>query len=172
MTLTLRLLVAVTAMVVLTATPAASSSAVTLEGSFSTVVTKPNFEAFCPSHVADECGTIQLVGLGAADWAYVFGPTFQPNGRCFDVDGTFSLRLQSDGSTVSGPLSGLFCPDPSATGHRHGGPESFGNPFSEDDIIVLAGGTGQFNGHSGNATFHTQSAGAVFKGTLNCTLVN
>jgi hypothetical protein len=149
---------------------AASASVVTLDGSFSMAVTKPNFEGFCPSGVGDECGTIQLAGLGAADWAYTFGPTFVPNGRCFDVDGTFSITLESDGSRVSGPLTGLFCPDPSATGHDHGGPKSFGNPFSEDDTIAFAGGTGQFNGLSGTAGFHTLSAGAVFNGTLKGTL--
>jgi hypothetical protein len=59
---------------------------------------------------AAECGTMQLAGLGAADWAYAFGPAFEPDGRCFDVDGTLTLTLQSDGSTISGPLTGLFCP--------------------------------------------------------------
>jgi hypothetical protein len=163
-------LVTVVAIGVIAIASAAASASVTLDGSFSTVVTKPNFEGFCPSGVADECGTIQLVGLGAAHWAYTFGPTFEPNGRCFDVDGTFSLTLQSDGSAVSGPLTGLFCPDPSGTGHQHGGPKSFGNPFSEDDTIAFAGGTGQFSGLSGTASFHTFSAGAVFKGTLTGTL--
>ncbi len=37
---------------------------------------------------------MQLVGLGTADWAYAFGPTFEPNGRCFDVDGTSDSELR------------------------------------------------------------------------------
>jgi hypothetical protein len=53
---------------------------------------------------------MQLVGLGAAGWAYAFGPTVESDGRCFDVDGTLTLSLQSDGSTISGPLTGLSCP--------------------------------------------------------------
>jgi hypothetical protein len=140
--------------------PAAASALVSLDGSFSTVVVKPNFTSHCPSGVADECGTIQLVGLGAADWAYAFGPTFEPNGRCFDVDGTFTITLQSDGSTISGPLTGLFCPRSSVTGHQHAGAISYGNPSVEDDSIAFTGGTGQFAGLSGTASFHTFSAGA------------
>jgi hypothetical protein len=150
--------------------PAAASASVPLDGSFSTALVKPDFAGLCPSGVADECGTMQLVGLGAADWAYAFGPTFEPDGRCFDVDGTLTITLQSDGSTISGPLTGVFCPRPSATGHQHGGPKSYGNPFVEDDSVAFAGGTGQFAGLSGPASFHTLSAGAIFKGTLKGTL--
>ena len=124
---------------------------------------------FCPSGVADECGTIQLVGLGVADWAYDFGPTFEPNGRCFDVDGTLTITLQSDGSTISGPLTGLFCLLASATGQQHGGAVSYGNPFVEDDVVMFANGTGQFSGLSGTASFHTFFAGAALRGTLQGT---
>jgi hypothetical protein len=113
---------------------------------------------------------MQLVGLGDADWAYVFGPTFEPDGRCFDVDGTLTLTLHSDGSTISGPLTGLFCPHPSGTGHSHGGAVSYGNPFVEDDSVAFSDGTGQFEGLSGTASFHTFSSGARFKGTLTGTL--
>ena len=150
--------------------PAAASASVTLDGSFSTALQKPHFASFCPSGVADECGEIQLVGLGAADWAYAFGPTFDPNGRCFDVDGTFTLTLQSDGSTISGPLTGLFCPRASARGQERGGIKSYGNPFTEDDSIAFADGTGQFAGLNGAASFHTFGAGARFRGTLTGTL--
>jgi len=153
------------------AAPAGASASVTLNGSFSTVVTKPSFTGPCPPGVAaNECGTIQLTGLGTADWAYAFGPTLDPNGRCYNVDGTLTLTLQSDGSTISGPLTGLYCPGPSATGHEHGGVISYGNPFVEDDIIEFTGGTGQFAGLSGTAGFHTFSAGARFTGTLKGTL--
>jgi hypothetical protein len=150
--------------------PAAASASVTLDGSFSTAVVKPDFVGLCPSGVADECGRIELVGLGAADWAYAFGPTFEPNGRCFDVDGTLTITLQSDGSTISGALTGLFCPLPSGTGHQHAGAISYGNPFVEDDTIAFSDGTGQFDGLSGTASFHTFSAGARFKGSLKGTL--
>ena len=154
-----------------TVAPAGASASVTLDGSFATVITKPSFTGPCPPGVvANECGTMQLAGLGTADWAYVFGPTFDPIGRCYNVDGTLTLTLQSDGSTISGPLTGLFCPRPSATGHQHGGVISFGNPFVEDDSIAFAAGTGQFAGLSGTASFHTFSAGAVFTGTLKGTL--
>lgn len=152
------------------AAPAGASTSVTLDGSFSTVIIKPNFTGLCPSGVADECGTMQLAGLGAADWAYAFGPAFEPDGRCFDVDGTLTITLQSDGSTISGPLTGLFCPGPSGTGHQHAGAISYGNPFVEDDSIAFTGGTGQFAGLSGTASFHTFSAGARFTGTLKGTL--
>src|SRR6266487_1740364 len=149
--------------------PAGASASVTLDGSFSTAILKPNFAGQCPSGVADECGTMELVGLGAADWAYAFGPTFEPNGRCFDVDGTLTLTLQSDGSTISGPLTGVFCPRPSGAGHTHGGAVSYGNPFVEDDSVAFTDGTGQFDGLSGTASFHTFSAGARFAGTLKGT---
>jgi hypothetical protein len=146
---------------------AGASTSLALDGAFSTVVTKPSFTSPCPSGVADECGTMQLAGLGAADWASTFGPTFDPDGRCFDVDGSFSIALQSDGSTISGPLAGVFCPRASATGHDHAGMISYGNPFTEDDDILFTNGTGQFGGLSGTATFHTSGAGARFTGTLN-----
>jgi hypothetical protein len=150
---------------------AGASNSVTLDGSFFSVRAKPQVvNAFCPSGVADECGTIELVGLGAADWTYDFGPTFEPDGSCFDVDGTFTLTLQSDGSTISGPLTGLFCPSASSSGQQQGGPRSYGNPFVEDDVVVFANGTGQFSGLTGTASFHTFSAGAAFRGTLQGTL--
>ena len=151
-----------------TAAPASTTAA--LDGSFSTTLIKPDFAGSCPSRVADECGTVRLVGLGAADWTYTFGPTFEPNGRCFDVDGAFTLTLQGDGSTISGPLAGRFCPRASRAGHEHAGAISYGNPYVEDDTIAFAGGTGQFAGLSGTATFHTFSAGATLNGTLQGTL--
>jgi hypothetical protein len=147
-----------------------ASASVTLDGSFSVAIVKKDFVSLCPSGVADECGTMQLVGLGAADWAYTFGPTFEPDGRCFDVDGTLTITLQSDGSTTSGPLTGLFCPLLSGSGHQHSGAISYGNPFVEDDSVVFADGTGQFDGLSGTASFQTFDAGARFKGTLQGTL--
>ena len=47
---------------------------------------------------------------------------------------------------------------------------SFGNPFAEDDSVAFANGSGQFQGLSGTASFHTFSAGARFAGTLQGTL--
>jgi hypothetical protein len=153
--------------------PAEAGTSLTLNGSFSTATPRKDVvftSPFCPSGVADECGTMQLVGLGRADFTYVFGPTFDPDGRCFDVDGTFGLTLESDASTVSGPLTGLFCPDQSAAGHAHHTLKADGNPFSEDDTIALSGGTGQFNGLSSTVHFHQRAAGARWDGTLNGTL--
>src|SRR3954453_9603408 len=163
------LLATVVATGIVAVVPAAASASVTLDGSFSTAEQKKNFVTNCPSGVADECGVIQLVGLGAADWAYAFGPTFEPNGRCFDADGPLTITLRTDGSTISGPLTGALCPRSSATAHDHAGAISFGNPFVEDDTVAFAGGTGQFHGLSGAATFHTAGAGASFKGALKGT---
>ncbi len=160
-----RLLVIMLATGIVAVAPSSASASVTLDGSFSTVIVKKNFTSHCPSGVADECGTMQLVGLGAADWAYAFGPTFEPDGRCFDVDGTLTITLQSDASTTSGPLTGLFCPRPSETGQEHSGAVSYGGRFFEDDSIAFGGGTGQFAGLSGPASFHTFGAGARFTGT-------
>jgi hypothetical protein len=122
-----------------------------------------------------ECGVIQFDGLGAADFVYLFGPTFEPEGRCFTVDGTFTLTLQSDGSTLNGTLVGLFCPLPSDAGHEHSGQAnsgagSWGDPALETDSISFTGGTGQFEGLTGSATFSTQSAGANVRGTLTGSL--
>ena len=103
-------------------------------------------------------------------WAYAFGPAFEPDGRCFDVDGTLTITLQSDGSTISGPLTGLLCPHLPVTAHQHAGIISYGNPFVEDDSIAFTGGTGQFAVLSGTASFHTFDAGARFTGTLKGTL--
>ena len=156
----------------LAAASPAMGGEVDLDGAFSLRVVKPSFTSHCPAGGADECGVMQLVGLGAADWAYVFGPTFTPNGRCFDVDGTFTITLHSDGSTISGPLTGLFCPRPSGTGHQHSGAISYGNPYVEDDSIQFGDGTGQFAELHGTASFHTFSAGAVFQGSLTGELSN
>jgi hypothetical protein len=86
------------------------------------------------------------------------------------VDGTLTITLESDGSTISGPLTGVFCRRASETEHQHAGAISYGNPFEEDDSIVFTDGTGQFDGLSGVASFHMSAAGARFKGTLKGTL--
>jgi hypothetical protein len=154
------------------AAPAAPHASVDLNGSFSTALLNPNFagSTCAPGVDGNECGVLQFANLGPADFVYLFGPTFEPNGRCFGVDGTLTITLQSDGSTISGSLTGLFCPRPSDTGHQHAGAISYGNPFVEDDSIAFADGTGQFDGLSGAVSFHTFSAGARFKGTLTGTL--
>jgi hypothetical protein len=167
-----RFLITMLTVVMLTAAPAVANVVVDLNGAFSAILVRPSFVSLCPAGGADECGAMQLVGLGAADWVYVFGPTFEPSDRCFDVDGMFTLTLHSDGSTISGPLAGVFCPGPSAAGHQHRSSKSYGNPFFEDDVIhfISGTGTGQFEGLQGTASFHTFSAGAVFRGTLSGTL--
>jgi hypothetical protein len=171
-----RFLVLITVLVTaLLAVPRAEASdVIDLDGSFSYRFLKPTFAGLCPSEVADECGIIQLDGLGAADWAYVFGPTFEPTGEksCFYVDGTFTLMLHSDGSTISGPLTGVFCSRLADPAHQHAGSISWGNPFIEDDSIQFIDGTGQFAGLYGTASFRTFSAGAVFEGSLTGTLSN
>jgi hypothetical protein len=155
------------------ATPAAvADTSITLDGATSFVIVKKDFTSLCPSGVADECGTMQLIGLGVADWTYAFGPTFEPNGDCFDVDGTFTTTLRSDGSTISGALTGAFCPVPSKTGHDHSFIHAYGNPFAEHDTIEFTDGTGQFDGLSGTANFNTFVAGARFRGTLTGTLTD
>jgi len=159
---------------VLPSVTAAAATSVVLNGSFSIAATKPSQGTFCSSGIyagaANECGTMALVGLGEADWAYYFGPTFEPTGKtgCFNVDGTLTLTLRSDGSTVSGPLTGVWCEPGNSRGR--GDPNSFGNPFHETDNVAFSGGSGQFEGLSGSATFQTQSSGAIFKGTLKGTL--
>jgi hypothetical protein len=149
--------------------PVAASASVALAGSFSTTVLLPRFVP-CPPDEPGECGTIDLDGFGTASWTYVFGPTEEPDGRCLDVDGTFTLTLASDGSSISGPVSGTFCPRPSGTAHDHAGTNPYGNPYSEVDTISFGSGTGQFDGLSGTATLSTTSAGAHFTGTLSGSL--
>ena len=167
----LGLLVVTLAAGIVTAAPVSASPSITLDGSFSIKAPRPSgVYGICPTRVADECGTVELAGLGTADWVYYFGPTFEPDGHCFDVDGTFTLTLRSDGSTISGPLTGVFCPGPSEAGDQHAHGHAFGNPYVEDDTILFADGTGQFEGLSGIASFHTSTAGARFRGTLKGTL--
>ena len=165
-----RTLVVILAVGAVAAPASGASASITLDGSFSAAVTKPSFAGLCPSGAADECATIQLAGLGAADWAYTFGPTFQPDGRCFDVDGAFSITLRADESTIAGPLTGVSCPRPSGTAHDHAGAMSYGNPFTEQDTILFANGTGQFEGLPGTAILDTSAGGARFTGTLSGTL--
>ena len=158
----------VTAVVVLLgAAPAAASGPVDLHGSFSLRTVKKDF-ALCS--IADECGVLQMVGLGPADYTYVYGPTFDPTGKkgCYHVDGTFTITLRSDDSSVSGPLTGLYC-RPGGS-ERQAGTPSFGNPFREDDTVQLSGGTGQFAGLHGTAAFSQRSAGAKSEGSLTGSL--
>jgi hypothetical protein len=152
----------------------AAGNSVNLMGAFSVRVLRPQNPSWCPAGVADECGVMDLDGLGKADWAYAYGPTFVPSGprSCFNVDGTFAITLHSDGSMISGPLIGVFCSRLANIAHDHVGTLSYGNPFSEDDSIQFSGGTGQFYGLQGSAVFHQFGAGAVFQGTLNGTLGN
>jgi len=152
------------------AVPAGASASVTLDGSFSIAVQKPNFAGICPSGVADECGTMQLIGLGAADWAYVSVRPSSQTAAASPWTAPSRSCCSQTGARSPGPLTGGFCPRPSATGHQHRSPKSFGNPFVEDDSVAFAGGTGQFAELFGVASFHTFSAGARFKGTLIGTL--
>src|SRR5262245_53419834 len=124
------LVVAASAMVTLTAAPAASA-ALTLDGSSDRLVLKPEFtgSTCAPGVNGNECGVMQFTGLGPADCVYRYGSIFDPNGTrgCCVIDGTFTIILQSDASTISGPLSGVFC---SLSGRRT--PQAYGNPFSEN----------------------------------------
>jgi hypothetical protein len=93
MTRVLAIVVVGAAMSITAAAPAGATSSVTLDGSYSVTVTKPDFTTRCPAGTADECGVFQMAGLGAADYAYVYGPTFEPTDRkgCFHVDGSFPI---------------------------------------------------------------------------------
>ncbi|MER5636265.1 hypothetical protein ABT095_04845 [Kitasatospora sp. NPDC002227] len=163
-----RLLLAALSAALLALTPGVASAA-TLDGSFTSKVQKPNYTTTACAD-GDECGVIQLTGYGPAAFAYRYGPTFEPDGTkgCYTVDGTLLLTLQSDGSTLSGPLTGVFC-HPGGSEAQRGNP-SYGHPFHEDDTVTFTRGTGQFTGLHGTAAFHTFSAGAVFNGTLTGTL--
>ena len=170
------LLVAVAAIAVL-AGPAAASGTVHLDGAFFTTFLKPNGVGWpvCPPGVdGDQCGVMQLAGLGAADFVYKFGPTFEPTGNkdCDAIDGTFTLILHADGSTVAGALSGVFCGPGNfgTTGRVHESGQAWGNPLSENDRIAFAGGSGRFVGLHGTASYQQSSAGAVYRGTLIGTL--
>jgi hypothetical protein len=166
-----RLLLAVAAASFLGPAPAAASTSVQIDGSYFVTIVKPDWTgARCSSGAGDECGVMQFVGLGPADYVYVYGPTFEPTGKkgCFDIDGTFTITLHSDGSTISGPLTGVFC-GPGGS-HAQAGTPSYGNPQGENDTIDFADGTGQFAGLHGTAAFSERTAGAWFAGTLTGSL--
>jgi len=169
MTRTYQILLAVLAMIGLAVAPASASTTVVLNGSFDRTVLKPEFtgSTCAPDVNGDECGVLQFTGLGAADYIYVYGPTFEPNGTrgCFTIDGTFTIRLESDGSTISGPLGGVFC---SLSGRRT--PQAYRNPFTEEDSINFGNGTGRFAALRGTAIFQQSAAGARNRGTLVGTL--
>ncbi len=153
--------------------PAAASDTVTLNGSFSYLYLRPTATGLCPSGAGDACGFIQMDGFGAADWAWVSNHDFtQGENGCWYGTATFTLTLRSDDSTISGPTTAVYCPTISDNGGQHESPNSFGNPFVEDDTIQLADGTGQFAGFSGTAILHVFGAGATYKGTLTGTLSN
>jgi hypothetical protein len=154
---------------------ATASSSVTLDGSFFRTFKRPSTDTNrCPQNVdGNECGVIEFAGLGAADYVYKYGPTFEPNGQmgCFDIDGTFTITLKSDGSSISGALTGVWC-KPGGSGDRKGGFNSYGNPFAESDTIAFADGTGQFTGLGGNADFQQSAAGASWHGQLSGSLTS
>lgn len=165
----IRWLVVASAAFVLAASPAAAGAAtVDLDGSFSYRITRPEWTGVrCPTGPGDECGVIQLEGLGAADYDYEYGPTFEPTGEqgCFHIDGTFTLTLQSDASTITGPLTGVFCA-PGESGKQRFTP-AYGNPQRETDTVRFVSGTGRFEGLTGTAVFSQRIAGAHFRGTLS-----
>lgn len=140
--------------------PAEAATSVTIDGSFKTTTILSQFTSRCPSGAGDECGVFTLVGLGLADYVYVYGPTFEPTDKkgCFNIDGTFTITLQSDGSTVSGPLTGVFCGP--GNSHAQSGTPSYGNPRGENDSISFGAGTGQFAGLHGTVAYSEQEAGA------------
>lgn len=157
------------------AAPSVASTSVTLDGTFFQTFKRSSSDTHqCPPAVdGNECGVMQLVGLGPADYVYKYGPTFEPNGEmgCFDVDGTFTLTLEADGSSISGPLRGVWC-KPGQSGDRKGGFNSYGNPFSESDTVAFRNGTGQFSGLHGLARFEQSSAGAQWRATLSGSLAS
>ena len=166
-----RVLVALAAISLPCALPAVAATSVTLDGSWFSTTTKPEWEGTrCPSHEGDECDVMQLIGLGPADYVYVYGPLFEPNGQkgCFDIDGTFTITLRADGSRISGPLTGVFC-GPGESAHQLGTP-SYGGPQGEKDNVEFAAGSGVFAGLHGTAAFTKSEAGAQSRGTLTGTL--
>lgn len=166
-----RVFLAVAAASLLGAPAASASSSIRIDGSYKVVIINPDWPGTrCVSGLGDECGVFQLVGLGPADYVYAYGSTFEPTAKkgCFYVDGTFTVTLQSDGSSISGPSAGVFC-GPGGS-HAQAGTASYGNPNRETDTIEFANGTGQFAGLQGTLTFGEFSAGAIGFGTLYGTL--
>jgi hypothetical protein len=149
------------------ASGALAASSIQIDAAFARVITRPTYTSLCDAGTADECGVLDLAGLGLADYEYTYGPTFEPTGDlgCFAIDGTFSLRLLSDGSWISGALTGVFC-TPGASAHQLG-TGSWGNPRAEQDTVAFSGGTGQFAGLEGSVTFAERSAGARLVGSLS-----
>jgi hypothetical protein len=152
------------------ASAAEAATSVVIDGSFKTTTIRWQFTSRCPSGAADECGVFELVGLGPADYLYVYGPTFEPTGKkgCFNIDGTFTITLQSDGSRISGPLTGVFCGP--GNSHAQAGTPSYGNPRGENDSISFSGGTGLFARLHGTVAYSEQEAGAHATARLNGTL--
>jgi hypothetical protein len=146
---------------------AQATSTVSIDGSYKVIVVRPESGTRCPSGLGNECGVFQLTGLGAADYVYVYGPTFDPTGTrgCFYVDGTFTITLRSDGSSISGPSSGVFCA-PGVSGPSQQGKPSYGNPQNEHDTILFSAGSGQFAGLHGAVDFSEADAGAYLVGSV------
>jgi hypothetical protein len=163
----LAMLLALAAATLCGAVSAQAATSITIDGSYNYTVVRPDSGSRCPSGLGNECGVFQLAVLGPADYVYVYGPTFDPTGKlgCFYVDGTFTITLQSDGSSVSGPSSGVFCA-PGYSGPSQQGKPSYGNAQSENDTIRFSGGTGQFAGLQGTVAFSEFTAGAYLIGSV------
>jgi hypothetical protein len=167
----LAMLLALAAATLCGAVSAQAATSITIDGSYNYTVVRPDSGSRCPSGLGNECGVFQLAVLGPADYVYVYGSAFEPTGNrgCFYIDGTFTITLQSDGSSVSGLLSGVFCA-PGNSGPSQEGKPSFGNSQSENDTILFSGGTGQFTGLQGTVSFSEFTAGARLTGILEGTL--
>ena len=119
----------------------------------------PEATADMSAHSRDQDGTT---------WLPPSAPESTHFRRDVYIDGTFTITLQSDGSTVSGPLTGVFCGP--GNSHAQSGTPSFGNPRGETDAIRFSGGTGQFAGLQGTVAYSQQEAGAHAAATLRGTL--
>jgi len=152
-------------------TPLSANAAVHLQGSFDSRLLKPTATPCPPSTNGSQCGVMQLEGLGPADFSYLFGTKFDPTGElgCWNVDGTFTVTLESDGSSLSGPLTGVLCL-PGRSTLAPGSLKSYGNPYRESDTITFTSGTGQFSGLAGVGAYQQSGAGAVYRGTLSADL--
>ena len=150
------------AVIALTLALAPAAAAQPIEGTIFGGTIRPDAET-CAGVV---CGSGTLEPFGEA--AYVYAPeTFEQLTRsCFAVTAVLHVTLADGGDTLDLATASTACFRGNAANTR-GAAMSWGNPVTDSGTWTVAGGTGIFDGATGEGEFSLQAAGAALSGQLS-----
>ena len=140
----------------------AAAAQTSVEGTFSGGTIRPDAES-CAGVI---CSTGTLAPFGEASLVYA-PATFEPLTRsCFAVTAILTLTLAESGDTLDLATESTACFRGNAANTR-GAAMSWGNPVTDSGTWSVAGGTGIFDGATGEGTFIAQAAGAALRAQLS-----